>query len=73
LLWVQRAGCIRTSWTIIGSFRAYAWSDSGPEFVSRALLQWTVEQGIETAVIEPGKPRQNGTTESFNGSYATNA
>ena len=24
-------------------------------------------QGIETALIDPGKPRQNGTAESFNG------
>src|SRR5690606_34538966 len=42
-------------------------SDNGPEFVSAALLKWTVEQGIETALIDPGKPWQNGTTESFNG------
>jgi len=45
----------------------YLRSDHGPEFVSRALLQWSVEQGIETALIDPGKPWQNGTTESFNG------
>ena len=41
-------------------------SDNGPEFVSRALLKWIVDQGIETALIDPGKPWQNGTTESFN-------
>ena len=35
--------------------------------LARALLQWTVEQGIQIAVIDPGKPWQNGTTESFNG------
>jgi putative transposase len=45
----------------------YLRSDNGPEFVSIALLQWTVSQGIETALIDPGKPWQNGTTESFNG------
>jgi putative transposase len=45
----------------------YLRSDNGPEFVSRALLQWIVDQGIETALIDPGKPWQNGTTESFNG------
>jgi len=45
----------------------YLRSDSGPEFVSQALRQWTLEQGIQTAVIDPGKPWQNGTTESFNG------
>ena len=32
-----------------------------------ALLEWIVDQGIETALIDPGKPWQNGTTESFNG------
>lgn len=45
----------------------YLRSDNGPEFVSHALLQWIVDQGIETALIDPGKPWQNGTTESFNG------
>ena len=44
-------------------------SDNGPEFVSRALLSWIVEQGIETALIDPGKPWQNGATESFNGKF----
>ena len=41
----------------------------GPEFVSRALLSWIVTQGIGTALIEPGKPWQNGVTESFNGKF----
>lgn len=45
----------------------YLRSDNGPEFVSAALLKWTIEQGIETALIDPGKPWQNGTSESFNG------
>lgn len=45
----------------------YLMSDNGPEFVSRALLKWIVAQGIETALIDPGKPWQNGSTESFNG------
>jgi Integrase core domain len=44
-------------------------SDNGPEFVSRALLKWIVDQGIETALIDPGKPWQNGTAESFNGKF----
>ena len=35
---------------------AFLRSDNGPEFVSRAMLRWIVEQGIETALIEPGKP-----------------
>ena len=47
----------------------YLRSDNGPEFVSRALLAWIVNQGIETALIDPGKPWQNGATESFNGKF----
>ena len=41
----------------------YLRSDNGPEFVSRALLTWI------TALIDPGKPWQNGGTESFNGKF----
>jgi len=48
---------------------AFLRSDNGPEFVSKALLSWVVEQGIGTALIEPGKPWQNGVTESFNGKF----
>jgi putative transposase len=44
-------------------------SDNGPEFVSKALLSWIVAQGIGTALIEPGKPWQNGVNESFNGKF----
>ena len=40
---------------------------NGPEFVSVALLKWVTEQGMECALIDPGKPWRNGTTESFNG------
>lgn len=42
-------------------------SDNGPEFVSKALLMWMTKMGVETAFIDPGKPWQNGTNESFNG------
>ena len=51
----------------------YLRSDNGPEFVSRALLQWIVDQGIATALIDPGKPWQNGATESFNGKFVPKA
>ena len=47
----------------------YIRSDNGPEFVSAALLTWAVSQQIETAFIDPGKPWQNGTNESFNGKF----
>jgi putative transposase len=45
----------------------YLRSDNGPEFVARAILRWLQTAQIETAFIDPGKPWQNGTDESFNG------
>ncbi len=45
----------------------YLRSDYGPEFVARAILRWLQAAQIETAYIDPGKPWQNGTDESFNG------
>ena len=42
-------------------------SDNGPEFVSRAVLNWLKDANIDTVLNDPGKPWQNGTNESFNG------
>jgi len=47
----------------------YLRTDNGPEFVSRAVLKWLDDAGIETAPIDPGKPWQNGSNESFNGKF----
>jgi transposase InsO family protein len=47
----------------------YLRSDNGPEFVARAILRWLMEAQIETALIDPGKPWQNGADESFNGKF----
>lgn len=44
-------------------------SDNGPEFVSRKLLRWVTQSNLGLALIDPGKPWQNGTTESFNGKF----
>ena len=44
-------------------------SDNGPEFISNAILRWVTTEGIDTAFIDPGKPWQNGTDESFNGRF----
>jgi putative transposase len=44
-------------------------SDNGPEFVSKALLRWAVDNNLGLALIDPGKPWQNGTAESFNGKF----
>ena len=40
-------------------------SDNGPEFIARALKIWTLIHRSETATIDPGKPWQNGSVESF--------
>src|SRR5262245_6111945 len=45
----------------------YLRSDNGPEFVATAILRWLTDAGIDTALIDPGKPWQNATDESFNG------
>ncbi len=47
----------------------YLRSDNGPEFVARAVLRWLLANGIATALIDPGKPWQNGMDESFNGKF----
>lgn len=41
-------------------------SDNGPELTSRAVLIWASENGIDWHYIQPGKPQQNGYTESLN-------
>ena len=47
----------------------YLRSDNGPEFVSHAILEWLGKERIETALIDPGKPWQNGDNESVNGKF----
>ena len=47
----------------------YLRSDNEPEFIALAVLRWLQAAQIETAFIDPGKPWQNGTDESFNGKF----
>ncbi len=42
-------------------------SDNGTELTSMAILRWSQERGIAWHYIAPGKPQQNGFSESFNG------
>jgi len=42
-------------------------SDNGPELTSRAVLIWATSMGIDWHYIQPGRPQQNGYTESLNG------
>jgi len=43
--------------------------DNGPEFISQALDQWALANGVRLHFIEPGKPVQNAFIESFNGKF----
>ena len=56
----------------IALFRGYPATirtDQGPEFTCRALDLWAYEHSVELRLIQPGRPTQNGFTESFNGRF----
>lgn len=40
--------------------------DNGPEFRSRAVVEWALNNGVRLEYIQPGKPTQNAFIESFN-------
>ncbi len=44
-------------------------SDNGPEFTSKAMLNWAHRMGITLRLIQPGKPNQNAFVESFIGRF----
>jgi putative transposase len=44
-------------------------SDQGPGCIAREVKRWLAAQGVGTASMDPGKPWQNGTNESFNGRF----
>lgn len=43
--------------------------DNGPEFTSKAFLDWAHSRGISLQFITPGKPTENAFIESFNGRF----
>lgn len=43
--------------------------DNGPEFISKALDEWSYRQHMQLRFIAPGKPQQNAYIESFNGKF----
>jgi putative transposase len=47
----------------------YVRSDNGPELRAQPLLTFFKDQGITPSRITPGKPWQNGSNESFNGTF----
>ena len=44
-------------------------TDNGPEFCGRVMLTWAHERQVTLRLIEPGKPTQNASIESFNGRF----
>ena len=44
-------------------------TDNGKEFTGKAMLNWAYRNGVSLRLIEPGKPWQNGSNESFNGKF----
>lgn len=44
-------------------------SDNGTELTGKAILTWASTHGIGWHYITPGRPMENGYTESFNGSF----
>ena len=43
--------------------------DNGGQFISFVVNRWAVRRGVQLAFIDPGKPWQNGSAESFIGTY----
>jgi putative transposase len=43
--------------------------DNGPEFISKALDLWAIENKVRLKFIAPGRPTQNAYIESFNGKF----
>ena len=43
--------------------------DNGPELRGRDLDRWAHDHGVKLFFIDPGKPMQNGSIESFNGRF----
>jgi putative transposase len=43
--------------------------DNGPELRGRELDRWAYENGVRLFFIDPGKPMQNASIESFNGRF----
>lgn len=44
-------------------------SDKGYGFLCMAILEWIASAGFASALNDPGKPWQNGTDESFDGTF----
>lgn len=54
---------------IFRGYPAAVRTDNGPEFTCRAFIAWAQAHGLQHILIQPGRPMQNGYTESFNGKF----
>ena len=52
-----------------GGLPATVKSDNGSEFTGDKMLKWAGDRNVELHFIEPGKPTQNASVESFNGRF----
>jgi len=50
-----------------GCFPKLIVSDNGPELTAQVVLKWAAAHNIDWHYITPGKPQENGFTESLNG------
>ena len=50
-----------------GAFPEVLKSDNGSEFTGDKMLEWSALTRVSQHFIDPGKPTQNGSVESFNG------
>jgi len=72
-LTVDVAGSLRSKWVIrvlsesasVHEAPLFSRSDNGPELISRTTLGWVAQTSLGTALIDPGRPRQNCRDESF--------
>ena len=52
---------------VIHGVPAHRRSDNGPEFTAALVRHWLAALNVETLLIEPGSPWENGYVESFHG------
>lgn len=65
----QRVIAVLTRLLVLYGHPRYVRSANGPELMAQPLLTFVKDQGIMPSRIAPGKPWQNGSNESLNGTF----